>query len=85
MQRAYRPPKIAACQCDWEKQKKAGTQNGTTEGAFHAAILHRRFALLVGDNDLLFLYHCCGIVKQYFAAEVTLLDHPIVTLPLFLA
>jgi hypothetical protein len=42
-------------------------------------------ALLVGDNDFLFLHHCCGIVKQYFAAEITLLDHPIVTLPLFLA
>jgi hypothetical protein len=40
--------------------------------------------LLVGDNDFLFLHHRCGMIKQYCAAEIMLLDHPIVTLPLFL-
>ena len=41
-------------------------------------------ASLVGDDDLLFLRHYSGIVKQYLAVETMLLDHPTVTVLLSL-
>jgi len=39
---------------------------------------------LVGDDDLPFLHHHSGIVKQYLALETMVLDHATVTVPLSL-
>jgi hypothetical protein len=49
---------------------------------FHAAI---RFGSLVGNDDLLVLYHSASFIKQDRAANVMLFEHPTITLPLFLA
>ena len=49
---------------------------------FHTAI---RFDSLVGNDDLLVLYHSASFAKQDRAANVMLFEHPAITLPLLLA
>ena len=65
-----------------ELATKRGGEENSDGAALHAAI---RFGSLVGNDDLLVLYHSASFAKQDRATKVGLFENPTITLSLFLA